>query len=195
MDVSADLISGSNDKEILEGLRKGDRKTFELVFKAYYPRLCNYANGILHSFDSAEEVVQEVFINFWNKHATIEIYTSLKPYLFRSVYYGCLNYLRKNKTIKDSVRLPDESEQKKELLLLATSTTPFTLLVSEEFEKELDHAIEGLPDQCRKIFCLSRFENLSYAEIAEKLGLTVSTVKTQMSRAMTKLIENFDEYH
>ena len=195
MDVSADLNSGANEKKVLEGLRRGDHKTFEIVFKDYYPRLCNYANGLLHSFDSAEEIVQEVFINFWNNHGKIEIYTSLKPYLYRSVYYGCLNYLRKNKKIIHSVQLNNESNPKTELLFLATSTTPFTLLVSEEFEKELGRAIEDLPDQCRKVFCLSRFENLSYAEIAEKLGLTVSTVKTHMSRAMTKLVENVDKNH
>jgi len=194
MDESKDPIGRALDKEILEDLKRGNQRTFELVFKSYYPGLCNYANGLLQSFDSAEEIVQEVFISFWNSHAKIEIHTSLRAYLYKSVYYGCLNHMRNSKRINPGSQLPIELKQKSELLLLATSHTPFTLLVSEEFEKELDRAIEKLPDQCRKIFCLSRFENLSYPAIAEQLGITVSTVKTQMSRAMTKLMENVDQH-
>ena len=90
--------------------------------------------------------------------------------------------------------LLDENNQQTELLLIATSNTAFTNILSEEIEKELKSAIENLPEQCRKIFCLSRFENLSYIEIAKLLGITVSTVKTQMSRAMTKLMKNMDKY-
>jgi len=194
MTESIDSNKNVLDREILEGLKGGDRKIFELIFKTYYATLCSYANGLVQSFDSAEEIVQEVFINIWNSHAKIEIRTSLRAYLYKSVYYGCLNHIRNKKRNIDQKQFPDEFNKKAELLLLGTSNTPFTLMVSDELEKELERAIEKLPDQCCKIFCLSRFENLSYIAIAEKLGITVSTVKTQMSRAMTKLMENVDQY-
>ncbi len=183
------------DKEILAGLKNGDRKIFDLIFKSYYQGLRGYANGLVHSYIAAEEIVQEVFINIWKKHAQLEITISLQAYLYKSVYHGCLNHIRNAKRINHTHQNTTEIEKKATLLLLATTNTPFALMVSEEMEKELDLAISKLPEQCRKIFYLCRFDNLSYTEISQKLGVSVSTVKTQMSRAMKKLMENVNNKH
>jgi RNA polymerase sigma-70 factor, ECF subfamily len=182
------------ESDISDGLKNGDRKTFDLVFKHFYPGLCTFAYDYLKSADIAKEIVQEIFLALWEKHHTINIKTSVKAYLYRSVHNRCLNYIRDNKSSSQSTLQIGQLKQEADLLLLEIPDELFDSTFSEQVERELDDAINNLPEQCKIIFCLSRYENLSYPEIASQLNISVSTVKTQMLRAMDKLRENMSKY-
>jgi len=81
------------DKKVILDIKKGNIKAFEDLFRSLYPALCGYANKILKDTDQAEEMVQEVFYNFWKRRETIVIDASIKSYLYKSVYNKCLHYI------------------------------------------------------------------------------------------------------
>lgn len=176
------------EKELLEKIRNNNTKAFDVVFNNYYIALCTFANDLLKRADLAEEVVQDVFIKFWNNRSVININTSLKAYLYKMVQNHCINYIRDNNTSKIRKEISiDDAVQQVEILKLSDSDLVFDKLWTSEVEIELSKAIDSLPDQCREIFCMARYDAFSYSEIAQKLNISVSTVKTQMSRAVEKL--------
>ncbi len=183
-----------NDTYILEGLKRGDRLIFNLVFKSYYPALCAFARDYVRSDDIAEEITQELFLYLWENHSKIHIKSSLRSYLFRSIHNRCLNYFRDHYPSASKRARLKQLESHIELLNLEIPETIFDKAFSEQAEMELETAIESLPEQCKKIFRMNRDEKLSYPEIAGLLDISLSTVKTQMSRAMQKLAEKMEKY-
>jgi len=175
------------ERNIVEALRQGNEQVFETIFRTYYERLCNYANTILNDMDEAEEMVQGAFLTVWEKHDTLEIHTSVKSYLYRAVHNSCLNrvkHYKVRKTYGDSVKnqtelLHDDASQD---------------LIGSELDAIVANAIDSLPDQCKLVFKLSRFENLTYAEIAEQLGISVKTVENHMVKALKVLREKLKDY-
>jgi RNA polymerase sigma-70 factor (ECF subfamily) len=187
-------LSENLDHELLRLVRNNDEKFFKVLFKLYYSRLCSYATTFVKVEDIAEEIVQETFIKLWENRATIEIEHSFKSYVFRSVHNNCINYLKKSEVLKrQSRQMADEILYHNEVALRNCSPGIIDDLISEELEIRLNIALYNLPDQARKIFMLSRFDQLSYNEIAYALKISVNTVKTQMKRNLSKLREVFDQ--
>jgi len=183
-----------NEKNIFDNLRMGDEKAFEYVFNTYYARLYNYAKIILKNNHEAEEVVEETFIKIWENRSKIIIDTSLKSYLFRSVYNLCLNQI-KHTDVQNRYKayftqhvLSDEHGQ------FLNNDFPLSSIIEKELENSIEQAIQSLPEYCREIFLMSRYQNLKNEEIAEKLGVSINTVRTQISRALAKLRELLKEY-
>jgi RNA polymerase sigma-70 factor (ECF subfamily) len=113
--------------------------------------------------------------------------------LYKSIYNQCLKYIRHKKVeqkyIEDQYYLND-----KEILEGASTDYPSVNLAIRELEDKITSVINSLPEQCRKIFCLNRYENKTYVEIADSLHISVNTVKTQMARALQKLRKELAEY-
>jgi len=172
---------------MLVGLRNGDEQVFETIFRTYYERLCSYANTILNDIDEAEEMVQGAFLTVWEKHETMEIHTSVKSYLYRAVHNSCLNRVKHYK-----VRKEHGEAYKHQADYLHDDASE--LLVGSELESLVAAAIDSLPQQCKTVFKLSRFENLSYAEIAEQLNISVKTVENHMVKALKTLREKLKDY-
>jgi RNA polymerase sigma-70 factor, ECF subfamily len=182
------------EKELINGLQLGNRSTFDFLFRSYYTGLCSYANSYLKSKDISEEIVQEVFVKLWEKHNKIFIHTSIRAYLYQRVFNTCMNHI---KGIQSSgfkhVDLEDVSIRN-ELMSMDLADEEFSKMFSEDVEKDLESAIDDLPDQCREIFRMCRMDNLSYKEIASTLKVSKSTVKTQMSRAMNRILKQMEKY-
>lgn len=174
------------EKEIFGKIQEDDLKALDFLFLSYYSSLCAYAKDLLKISEIAEEVVQDVFLKFWEKRSELSVHTSLKAYLYRMVHNHCLNYIRNNtKTIKTSSF--EDIKTRFDLLEIESSDSIFDHLLSDQIENDLDKAVEALPEQCKKIFYLCRYQGHSYPEIAGQLNISVSTVKTQMLRAIEKL--------
>lgn len=154
-----------------------EESSFEALFKANFKRLFAYAITILREDSHAEEIVQNVFYKMWEKRGKIDIQTSVTAYLYRSVYNDCLNYL-KHKKVKATYTMHTAWSQKNE------SDNATTKVQLSELQQKLDAALSDLPEQCRTIFQMSRFEELKYREIALKLGISVKTVENQMGKAL-----------
>lgn len=174
------------DKEVIEQFRSGNVEAFESVFHAYYKPLVNYAKTILRDTDDAEDIVQQVFIAVWEKRATTEIHTSLRALLYKSVHNACLNRLKQQQV---------RSGYAKEVIQLHREQGVTEDRVQQkELQQKIEDALDQLPEQCAKIFKMSRFEQLKYQEIADKLGLSVKTVENQMGKALKIMREQLKDY-
>jgi RNA polymerase sigma-70 factor (ECF subfamily) len=160
-----------------------DQQNFEKIFKAYFPALMAFSRKILGNEDDAREVVHQVFINLWERRSEIDLSTSLKSYLFTAVNNRSLNVIRDRKKFS-SEEVPD----------LAENWDVSAELESMELEERIREAISGLPERCRVIFELNRFEGLSYGDIAKELDISIKTVENQMSKALKILREQLSNY-
>lgn len=168
-------------------LPQGEITTFEMLFRTYYKPLCQYAYTYLRDKEGAEEIVQSTFMNVWEKRDSLAIRTSVKPYLYAMVRNACLNALKHEK-IKQ--RYAGE-----EYVLAERSHDSVTGFVSSrELERRIHEAMEGLPEQCRMVFKLSRFEELKYSEIAEQLDISIKTVENHMGKALRIMRERLRDY-
>jgi RNA polymerase sigma-70 factor (ECF subfamily) len=176
-----------SDKELFLLVKEGDAKAYESIFKSFYQPLCQYANSLLEDIEESEEAVQQVFLNIWDKRQSIEIMTSVQSYLYRAVKNECLNKLRHRK-IKRMYR--------KEVEYAGEEGTDITgeAIISAELQAEISAAVESLPEQCRIIFQLSRFEGKKYQEIADELGISPKTVENQIGKALRIMRQKLAEF-
>ncbi len=166
-----------NEVQLMEQLGSRNEAAFEQVFKTYFKTLHSYALSLLKEEATAEEMVQNVFFKLWERAENLSLSGTVAAYLYRAVHNECMNYLKHRK-----VKATHQQ-------YLAWSTKDNTdsasgKLSGKELENRLQQAINELPEQCRIIFQLSRFEELRYREIAEHLDLSVKTVENQMGKAL-----------
>lgn len=166
-------------------IKAGDKLAFEEVFRRCYAEMCGYAGHYIEDVDEAEEIVQDVFFNYWNKREILDITGSVEGYLFRSVRNACLNYL---KHIQVRTKFVQQVSVNKEV---GNHSNSIEVL---ELQERIEESVDQLPPERRKIFRLSREEGLKYKEIADQLGLSVKTVEAQMGKALKFLRENLAEY-
>ena len=162
-------------------------EAFEDIFVHYYESLYGYAFSILNNELSAEEIVSDVFYKLWLKKEKIKIDTSLAGYLYKSIYYACMDNIRHNKTKKIF---------KNEILRHSTENSLNTAndINTKDFEKNLHNALSQLPERCRTVFQLNRMEELSYKDIAHHLGISVKTVEAHISKALLRLRVSLAEF-
>ncbi|PKK37149.1 RNA polymerase sigma-70 factor [Siphonobacter sp. SORGH_AS_0500] len=175
------------DQQFLEAIRTGNERTFELLFRQQYSPLCQYGFSFLKDWDDAEEVVQAMFLAFWEKRDSLVITTSLKSYLYRAVHNRCLNRIK---------HLSVQAEYQSYVQADGSDVyqSPVQELMASELDIQLQRAIERLPEQCRLIFMMSRFEELKYQEIADQLGLSIKTVENQIGKALRILRTELADY-
>jgi len=174
------------EQQIIQGLLSKDRGAFDILFRSHYSALVFVANDILHDKQLAEEVVQDVFVKLWKTGSNLSINTSLDSYLTTMVRNRSIDYIRANARRIKTVSIENPDIQIK-LHELGMETSFDEELFSDATEIALKRALEQLPSQCRQVFVLNRFDGLSTKEISEKLQISVSTVKTQIARALKKL--------
>jgi len=166
-------------EEEIHVLSKDTEAEFEKVFKSNFKNLHAYAQTIVHDDVMAEEMVQNVFCRLWEKREQIHIRESVGAYLYRSVYHESLNYLKHLK-VRDAYQTYVIRQ------MADTNNAAYEIELSE-LEDRLDIALQELPEKCRTIFQMSRFEELKYQEIADKLEIPVKTVENQMGKALKLL--------
>ena len=162
---------------------------FHWLYKNYYTPLCTYAFRITKNKDIAEEIVQDTFLKIWEHKESLVSVDSIPGYLYRAVRNNCLNHLKHLAIVNKYKDFSSQILTNAEDYLSVTQENGHSILISKEFEKQVYDAIDKLPEQCRQIFKLSRFEGLKNYEIAEKKGVTINTVQKQISIALEKLRE------
>ena len=150
-----------------------------LIFRLHYRFICQAVYRVIPDQNLAEDLAQEIFLELWRKRDQLQVNTSLKAYLRRAAVNRSLNYIRDRKI---SFELDDSQAP-----IASGLPTIGQQLEAEELQRYIDQAIDQLPDRCRVVFVLSRFEQLSYAEIAESLDISVKTVENQISKALKLL--------
>lgn len=174
----------SKDIIILEKLRLGDSSAYKELFDLYYMPLCIYSLKYCDSFEFAEDIVQDLFIKFWDEKLYMKLDGAISPYLFKSVKNNTLLADRKqNKYIFEEIE--DQIN-----VLMDDENLDMDFLELEK--KKLYEEIEALPLKSKEVFKAIVLENLKYKEVALELGVSVNTVKTHYSRALKQLRNSFD---
>lgn len=171
------------DQLCLQIAESDDDSAFGTLFKEYYPRLLSFAEAILKSREPAEEAVEDVFLKLWENRKVLPAINNLNYYLLVSVKHRALDYLDKIK--KHAVLSLDEVTFE----IGKIEVNPETTLISAESVRMIRSVINELPPRCRLIFHLVKEEGLKYRETAELLNISVKTVETQMSLALSKIGE------
>lgn len=164
------------DEELLALLREDGESAIDLIFRKYYAFLCKSVYRIIPDTQITEDLAQEVFYGLWKKREQLKINTSLKAYLKRAALNKALNYIRDQKI--DFRNAPAKEE------LVSKQDSIVQELVADNLQQEIDAAIDNLPEKCRLVFVLSRFEEMSYRQIAQQLDISIKTVENQISKAL-----------
>jgi RNA polymerase sigma-70 factor (family 1) len=183
----ADVLSADQEAMPPSGVADSElfiRKAFEtdpqagcaLLFRHYYPALCSHAVRLLYSNAIAEDLVSEIFYQFYLKKTYLDVTSSYRAYLYKAVRNRAYNYLQAE--LHRSVDVAAYED-----LPAATGQQPDALLQYEELSQHVEAAINALPPQRRKIFLMHRFDNKKYAEIAAELQLSARTVEVQIRKA------------
>jgi len=180
-----------SNQQLIENIKKGDIAAFEKLYSQYYIFLCLIAEHIVRNPSDAEEIVSDVFVKLWNIREKIEISASIKSYLVKSVHNTSINHIEKDQLINKKTDRLNKSDYE---LLAWASDYPLGRLYEKDIMNILKSGIDSLPESCRQIFLLSRNEDLKYSDIADKLGISINTVKTQMKIALARLREILKDY-
>jgi RNA polymerase sigma-70 factor, ECF subfamily len=178
--------SSLDSQALSQRIRAGDVAAFETAFRMYYPRLCSFARHRVGSLAAAEEIVQETFLRVWQNRQRLDPGQSLRAYLFRSVLNHSLNEMKHRQVENRWLQLETTSS--------LTSSAADDAAQTSELAAAVQQTLAALPERCRLIFTMSRDQGLTYAEIAEALGISIKTVETQMGRALKSLRTSLATY-
>ncbi len=174
------------DLQLITGLKDGDRAVFEHIFRKYYSELCRFSLRYLPDKLVAEEVIQDLFCKLWFRKSELVINTSLRNYLYKATVNFCLNYLHHQEMERRYVGFVGFE--------MDEATGGSALDSDGELSGVFEKALLRLPQKRREIFEMSRFEGMKYQEIADKLGVNIKTVETQMTRALDFMRRNLKEF-
>ena len=177
----------TDDQAILDLLKQEDERAMERIFELYYDGLVKKAYHVLMDAHQAKDLVQDVLFNFWVKRETISIETGLKAYLRRAVDHRSIDQIRRKKRFGVPEEITDFSQASEE-------ASAQEVLENSDLNQTILAAIGSLPERCKLIFSLSRFEDLSHREIAEKLDISTKTIENQMTKALKTIRQAVNKY-
>lgn len=176
--------SSISDLELVEAIKGDDQKAYRALFDRYYKYLLVTAYAYVKDENTIRDLTQDVFLEIWRKRNSLNI-NNVKAYLRRSVINKALNYIKAQRMdfqeSNDSFEVADNKNVQEEL-------------EASQLQVIINEAIEGLPDRCRVIFALRRFEELSLKEIAQKLDISPKTVENQLTKALKILRKAVEPY-
>lgn len=183
----------ADDTFIISRLYKGDEDAFRYIFDNEYGLMCSFANRMLHDRTMAESIAGDVIFNLWER---LKITSSLRSYLLGAVRNRCINELKSRMKRLSATNASLNIREEMEMLdvIFTDDSQPLGTLLEQELEEQISHCISLLPKECRKVFEESRFEGLSYKEIASELKISTNTVKYHIKQALSILHSNLDGY-
>lgn len=182
MENGRDFVLTAYSKELLDRIAVGDESAFRQVYGSFYKRLFQFAFAIVKTRESAEEIVEDVFVRIWQQRASMPSIHNLRVYLYTATKNGSLNYL--SKKARESITEPFDHIH---IEPGGAGVTPEEILITTEMYRKLQEAVEALPPRCKMIFRLVREDGLRYKEIAEILNISVNTIDVQMAIAVRRI--------
>jgi RNA polymerase sigma-70 factor (ECF subfamily) len=182
----------SPHSDLAQRIREGDVGAFEQLFRAHYAALCGFAHRYLRDAAQSEDLVQQLFADLWASHTRLELRGGVRAYLFTAVRNRALN-LRKRQLTHDAWEREESSPDIRELH--PSPPRPDHALEGAERTAQLRHAVESLPERCRLVMQLRWHEQMSYAEIAAVMGISIKGVENQLSRGLIALRQRLGVGH
>lgn len=184
----------TSEESLKNALREGSTEAYKTLYTSHYGVLCTFAAKLVKDDFLAETIVSDVIFHLWEIKDTLFIEGSLRQYLMRSVRNRCINYLNSSYHRNEGGIETKGISDLPVAQYLKNDDYPLGRLLEKELENIIEGAIEKLPDQCRKVFCMNRFDGKTYQEIAEEMSISVNTVKYHMKNALTQLRSDLGRY-
>lgn len=175
------------EQKLLDNIKKGTEESYKQLFDKYYLQLTIYANKFVNDLDQSRELVQDLFVRIYEKRDQINIHTSLKAHLYQSIRNSCINYIKQRQT-------QATHHENIKYINNGSDINISEQILETELEYQVLHALKQLPDQCRKVFQMNRFEGLKNQEIADRLSISKRTVETHISKALKILRKELSTY-
>lgn len=186
MPGTVSLYGQLSDSELFNLTKQDNMQAFEALYQRHWPGLVDAAYKRLQSRQKSEDIVQEIFINLYEKREFLEIIISIKAYMHQALKFKVLNEFR-----AEGIR----SAYATSFFLNNVCKNDFApYLEVKELNREIEKTLENLPEKCRQVFLLSRKENLSNKEIANELKISVSTVEKHIGKALKALKDHLNAY-
>jgi RNA polymerase sigma-70 factor (ECF subfamily) len=175
----------ARDRMLLARIREGDLTAFDTLFCNYRNDLGAFVLGIVRSREAAEEIIHDLFLRLWEGRDLWDFEGALRPYLFRAARNRAISYLRHERA---ELRLRDRLTQEQAAVPPAPADRPPDAAAeSRDLRAAIDRAVARLPRRCQEVFRLSRYHQLSHAEVAKVMGIAPKTVEVQLRRALIAL--------
>lgn len=175
------------DEELLVLIQRGENNAFKFLFKKYYSRLYSYALRFVSNEEIAEDILQEVFITFWEKRNILKS-ISMSSLLFCMVRNACLNYLKHKALVENlSIEYLSDTNGEERLFMTDFALSADEQTLYDELKVQIKNVISILPERAREVFLLSRFKGLKNREIAEKLNISTTAVEKHISNSLKKI--------
>ena len=173
------------DSDLLKRIKQGEEPAFRMLFDKYYKQVCYAAYTTYADEHKAKDFAQEVFLSLWKRRNELKIQVSIAAFLKRAAIYKAIDYIR-------AQRLDFEKEN----VLHRKETNSGEQTEYKELKELIHRTVENLPERCRIIFFMSRFEKLSHKEIATRLAISEKTIENQITKALKilrKVVANYSE--
>lgn len=176
------------DFYIQKKIQDGDIREFERLFNRYYEPLCRHAHKIVNDMDTAEDIVQEFFYQFWKNRDTFNMKLSLNAYLYQAIRNNALHYLRHLDVRESFAR---EMTNEYHGIGMAENQEDVEM---HELNRAIQTTLQQMPERCSRIFRMNRFEGKKYREIAEILSVSVKTVEADMGKALQMFRKSLKDF-
>ena len=184
----------STEALLVQQLKNGVDAAYKYLYDQHYQILCHVAAQYVKDDFLVETIVGDVIFHLWEVRETIEINTSVRSYLMTCVRNRCIDYLKSQYHKREVAHSDTGLRDFPVLQYVKDDDYPLGKLLEKELEDEIMNAINRLPDECRRVFNMSRFENRKYEEIAQELKISVNTVKYHIKHALALLHEDLGKY-
>jgi RNA polymerase sigma-70 factor (ECF subfamily) len=176
-------MSLSDPRVAFDRLASGDQQAFDSLYRAYHPSLCAFACSIVRDAAAAEDIVQDVFVTLWTNRKKLATPTTPRAYLYAAVRNRALNHLR-NRNVSDAW---EEREQIESDFPSSSEPSPAEQIEVQEAHQQLQAALNSLSPRAKIAATLRWYEQMTYAEIAEAMGISEKSVENQLARALKAL--------
>lgn len=183
-----------NEETLVKQLASGDEKAYKYIYDHYYVLLCRIANEYLNDPYLAETIVEDVIYHLWEIHTFLSINISVRYYLIKAVRNRCINFLNSEYEKRETCFSLFPSDDILENYTKLSDSYPLDHLLEHELEDKVRASINKLPQECRRVFIKSRFENRSYKEIAQELCISINTVKYHIKNALSLIQADLNKY-
>ncbi len=182
------MFKENTDEELVVLLQQGKDSAFDELYVRYRDLLVNFVYRRMKSLDIAEEIVQEVFTTIWERRKVLVIKKSFSAYMYTSVRYVTLDYIRQHTITDDYIREIVETSTSK-------NNTTEEYIYHNELQEALNKSTALLPNKAKEVFILSRFKNYTNKEISKELNISSDTVKYHIAYALKFMRSNLKEFY
>lgn len=177
------MYEGITDEELVHRIKADDERAYRELFHRHFKHTCHCGFKVFPDHHKAKDFAQEVFLDIWKRRETLNIKMSVKAYLSRAVKYKSIDFIRAQK-----INFEEEGGMKNEKYTNHNQTE------FKELKDVIHNAVNQLPQKCKVVFSMSRFEQMSHGEIAEELGISKKTIENQITKALKILRQSVLQY-